>query len=350
MAGANTMENQHTYFIILAGGNGERLWPLSRKRLPKQLLELTTYNLLQETINRIDPSVPKENIWIVTTATQEQAIRSSCGSMVGTILAEQSSRNTGPAILLSCLQLYHQDPEALCVFLPADHYIADKNAFRKALKTAIFEANNQKAITLLGHVPSFPATGYGYIEYNATINDNIQSSIITKFHEKPKLETAQSYYLQPNMLWNIGIFCGNASIFIEQYKNYAPKLYAAVVSSISNPELYEKVENISIDFAIMEHSKTLQVLPVAFEWSDVGNLDIFLSLKNIHGALSSDTIAINSDNNLIDVKNKIVALIGVDNMCVVETDDALLIAQRNQVEDVKKVVQILKLNKRNNLL
>lgn len=332
------------YVVILAGGKGERLWPLSRQNCPKQLLPFKNKNsLLQQTIARVQGLVSKENIWIVTTKEHEAAITALAGDSVGAIIAEPASCNTAPAILYSCLLIEQHNPEAVVVFMPSDAYIADDESFKKYLEVAIAYACTTQVIALLGVKPTAAATGYGYIECNANaVAGTVQQ--VARFHEKPNAQVAHCYYTMGSMLWNIGIFCGKNSFFLHEFARLTKKLYIDLKEFIAGNGAYEALEQISFDYAIMERSDAVAVVPVDFAWSDVGNLDTFLSLKNADQVCNAKVIEIDAHNNLVEVdKRMMVALIGIDDLCVVQTNDVLLIAKRSEVEKVKQVVHNLKI-------
>lgn len=334
------------FFAILAGGKGERLWPLSRKTKPKQLLPFDqNKSLLELTIDHIKPISDKQHRIVITTQEQQPTIQKLVGDEVWQVMAEPATRNTGPAILLTCLTLAQQDPNAYIVFMPADHYFSDCKPFCEAL-TQLSELNGND-IGLIGIKPSFPATGYGYIEYQL---DNSPAHRIVKFHEKPTESVAKNYCAQENMLWNIGVFGGTVSTFIKEYQQHAPQLYDSVLAYMNHKKEYSDIQDISIDYAIMEKSKNLYVIPLSCAWSDVGNLNIFLSLQHHEPNTNKPVISINSHDNLLSLHNKLVALIGVDNLCVVETEDVILISARNEAEKVKLVLQELKKNHYENYL
>ena len=338
------MNAKAIYAIILAGGKGERLWPLSRENKPKQLLPfIGNQSLLETTLARLDSFINKEHRYIVTTQQQQQEIQSLVGNNINSLLIEPATRNTAPAILLSCLQMQKNNPDAMLVFLPADPYVPDAKKFIESLKKAVDVSVQHSCITLLGVKPTFPATGYGYIEYH-TNSDHAYGSVI-KFHEKPNFQTASQYSTMPSMLWNIGIFCGPVSVFIEEYKKHAPKLYADMKTffETNNEQEYAKLPSISIDHAIMEKSNDIHVVPVDFEWYDVGNLESFLTLqqKAHKTAVQQNTITLEARDNLVS-SPLLTVLIGVDDVCVVQTKDVLLIVKRDDVEKVKLVVQELK--------
>ncbi|PKN03399.1 hypothetical protein CVU75_02425 [Candidatus Dependentiae bacterium HGW-Dependentiae-1] len=341
------------YFVILAGGSGERLWPLSTQNKPKQLLVAgQQYTLLEQAINRVKPLAPQENIWISTTRQHEKAIKKAMGSKVGMVLAEPGSRDTGPAILLNCFEIYKKNPAALVVFLPADPFIpeSDNDAFAHSLETAIAFAREHDHITLLGVKPTYPATGYGYIEYEAAGSDAMHPRQVKRFREKPSADVAQQYLDMGTMLWNIGMFCGKISVFMHEFKQNAPEMFDGMDRYIKNEKPFDQVKAESIDYAIMEKSRNISVLPVTFSWCDVGNLEIFLTIKEKYGVHEQNCITVQSKNNLIDVPGKLVALIGVDDLCVVETEHALLLAKRGDAEKVRAIVRQLKQGSRTDYL
>lgn len=336
------MSKPNVYYVILAGGSGQRLWPLSRKKLPKQLMVLGEYTLLEQAINRLINLTHKQQIWISTTKEYAQVVSDVVGTRVGNISIEPGSRDTGPAILFNCLEIYERDPSAVIVFLPADPFIPmrDYKKYADFLEHAVDFVSNHDAITLLGVAPTYPATGYGYIEYDAA-HDQAPYPVL-KFREKPSTEVALQYVEDGNKLWNIGVFCAKASVFIEEYKKHAPEMYAGVQRYKAGEIAYNAVRSESVDYALMEHSKCVRVLPVDFSWCDVGNIEVFLSLKQQYNTLDNNFIAVDSHNNLVDVPKKLVALVGVDDLCIVETADALLITRRDKAERVRSIVNLLK--------
>ncbi|MEX0849118.1 MAG: sugar phosphate nucleotidyltransferase [Candidatus Dependentiae bacterium] len=345
-AHGTNMNKKNLYCVILAGGDGSRLWPLSRQCKPKQLLTLgSDVTLLEQAIDRIAPMTTKDHIWISTTAKHEENIRLSVEHRVGRILVEPGSRNTGPAILLCCMEIHAIDPNAVIVFLPADPFIPkrDWEKCRDFLDHAVDHATKHDDIVLLGVEPTYPATGYGYIEFDP--QDALEQQApykVSRFREKPSFEVAQQYIEQGNKLWNISIFCAQASTFMREFQQEASEMFAGVKNYLDNVGSYEKVVADSIDYAVMERSKHVSVMPVDFSWCDVGNIEVFLSLKQQYNTLDANFIGVDARNNLVDVPGKLVALVGVDDLCVVEVDDALLITKRDAAENVRGIVKLLK--------
>lgn len=330
------------YGVVLAGGVGERLWPLSRQHKPKQFLRVGSHKtLLEQSLDRLAPIV--DHSWIVTAQKHASLVHEYVGNAVDHVLIEAEGRNTAPAILYTCLEIHKKDPEALVLFVPADPFIPETDYvnFQEMILRAVAFAQQHDDIVLLGVKPTYPATGYGYIQYE---QEAIFAPIfkINQFHEKPSLKLAQNYIKASNMLWNIGMFCAKASVFIEQYKRWVPELYNQVEEFMNGERPYHEIESISIDYAIMERSANVYVLPVDFSWCDVGNVDVFMSLHEKFDINTSKTIQIDAKSNLVSVPNKLVALIGVDDLCVIETDDALLITKRSQAEKVREIVKELK--------
>ncbi len=268
------------------------------------------------------------------------------------VIKEPIGRNTAPAILYSCLEISKLEKDAVIVFLPADSFVVEEDKYRTYLKTAIEYASKTEKIVTLGVMPTKPATGYGYIQAECDTTHNIDCGKpynVFKFHEKPDLSLAQGYIKQHDMFWNISVFVGKVSVFLKEFKEHAPDIFDEVQNIVNLGHGYEKIKNISVDYALMEKSKNVVVLPCDFEWSDVGNLDVFLSLQEkLYKNTDFKVININSKNNLVQLSNqvsnkkKIVAFLGIENVCLIEDEDVILVAKRDEVEKVKKVLVKLK--------
>ena len=332
--------NRNVYALLLAGGSGERLWPLSRRSKPKQFLEITDHrSLLEDTIDRISPIIPIENRWVITTQQHADEVAVHVRSDVGLISVEPYSRNTGPAILLNSFAVRDIDPTAIIVVIPTDHYIPSKKTFIEFLSHAIDCAQQQERIVLLGARPTYPATGYGYIEYKK--KDSFPYDVI-KFHEKPHESVAKKYVSNESMLWNIGISCAQVGVMIKEFEINASPLYDSVQNYWLHHQPYDAAPSESIDYAVMEKSNNLCVLPVNFVWCDVGNLNTFLSLCEHQKKDAPHIISVDSHNNVVNTDQNVVAFIGIENICVVQTEDVLLIAKRDETEKVKQVLEKLK--------
>jgi len=339
-----TMKKENVFFVILAGGSGERLWPLSKQKNPKQLLVVGKQKtLLEQAIDRVSLlAYSKDNIVVSTTQKFAQQVHKCVAHLAGDILVEPGARDTGPAILYTCMRIQEKNPDAVLVFLPADPYIPqeDNNKFSSCVQNVIMFAQQHDGIALIGIEPTYAATGYGYIELDQDQNMHLHK--VKRFHEKPTLDVATYYLKLKNMLWNSGMFCGKAQIFINEFKMHCPKVYQSVHDHIMNGSSFDAVEKVSVDYAIMEKCTRIWVQPATFSWCDVGNIGVLLSLKKKHNTLANNTIEIDAKNNLIDVPNKLVALIGVDDLCVVQTEDTLLITKRAEATKVRSVVNRLK--------
>jgi len=336
------MKHKNVYFVILAGGNGTRLWPLSRINKPKQFLEVgENRTLLEQAIHRVSMLVPKENIWISTTQKHAANIEKHFGDKIGNIVVEPGMRNTGPAILLACLEVHKKDPNAVVMFLPSDPFISDADMFINYVKDGALFSQSSGGITIFGIQPTYPATGYGYIEFDNINKQNAPYKVL-RFHEQPKLEVAREYIAKDNMVWNICMFCGKTQVFLKEFEKHAPEIFDGVTKYFNNQGDYNDVKSDSIDYAVMEKSDNVFVIPADFPWCDVGNIEVFLTIQKEHMQLDNNIVTVNSSNNLVSVKDKLVALVGVNNLCIVETNDTLLITKRDQAEKVRQIVAQLK--------
>jgi mannose-1-phosphate guanylyltransferase/mannose-6-phosphate isomerase len=355
------------YAVILAGGSGTRFWPLSRETFPKQMLQIVgEETLLRQTIKRIDGLVPPENIWIVTTEDMALAIRfhlESFGELAQKInfIKEPLGKNTAPAIGLAAIYLNHLFPQSVMIVMPSDHAIPDSEKFLSDLRLAIQGAREDHLVTF-GIKPSRPEVGYGYIKVVGS--SNIGRTGLHKvecFAEKPDLETAKKYLSNGSYYWNSGIFIWKASKIISEIEKYLPVLYkglSEIGSLLFEPnkpnglnehnkfnKLYANLESISIDYGIMERSQDVLMVPSTFRWSDLGSwsaLDEILEKDNEGNIRKGNTIDIGSQNSTIYGGERLIATIGLKDMVVVDTPDATLVTPKNRVQEVRKVVEVLK--------
>ncbi len=334
------------HFVILAGGSGQRLWPLSTKKCPKHLIPfLNNKSLLEQTIERISASQNNQKIWVLTNQDQLELVKkylnnSQVNHSNTTVVAEPMARNTAPAILWVCEKINKLDSDATIIILPADHFIPEKEIFNQTLEHAITFAQNNPKIVTLGIVPTLPATGYGYIQADTSVSENIFPVI--KFHEKPDLAKANQYLNQYNMFWNAGIFVGKTSTFLNEFKTCSKKLFDEMQSFMNGKSDYAELENISIDYAVMEKSSNISLIPATFEWHDVGNLAVFLSLKKRFDKNIEDIINIDGKDNLSSTNKKLVVCVGVSDLCIVETDNIILVSKKDCAENVKNALPKVK--------
>jgi len=329
-------------YVFLAGGSGERLWPLSRKDRPKQLIPfLGNQSLLEQTIERIEPLAPvQKNKIVLTNSVQHAGVTSLVGNRIGSVMVEPASRNTAPAILYACTQFDVQEQDPVLVFLPSDHFIPDSPAFCKVIQKSIDYAQNHDDIVLIGLMPTFPATGYGYIQTD--VKPGINHYRVLKFHEKPNLETAEQYIRRDDMFWNIGIFIARQSVLLNNFQEYAPELFFGMQQCLLGQKAFETLPNISIDYAVMEKSSHIVMMPADFEWYDVGNIKTFLDIKARYGKEDDHVITYDGQGNSASTSKKVVACVGVSDLCIVETEDVILVVAKDRVEQVKKILEKIK--------
>ncbi|MEY4577146.1 MAG: hypothetical protein RL701_1849 [Pseudomonadota bacterium] len=350
---------QDVYAVIMAGGSGTRFWPLSRRAWPKQFLALadTDESLLQSTVRRIQGLVPSERILVVTSERHSGATRQQLPELPPeNVLAESAARNTAPCVAWAAGHISARDPRAVMMVLPADPHIGDEAAYRELLTTACAAARSGGLVTI-GVSPTRPETGYGYIEAGEDIEPRVKR--VQRFVEKPDLARAKQFLNDDRFLWNSGMFFFRADQILAEYERLLPDLYAFARSycealkhgpgggGTNVAERYGQLTSVSIDHGIMERARDVRVVPGSFGWYDIGSWTTAWELapKDEHGN------AVLSDASLIDVKNcyvrtesgkkKLVALIGVEDLVVVDTEDALLIMPRDRAQDVRRVIDDL---------
>jgi mannose-1-phosphate guanylyltransferase len=346
--------------VVLAGGSGTRFWPASRRNVPKQLLPLageTGESLIAATVRRIAPLVPPERVWIATGAHLLDATAAALPQIPrGQLLAEPAARNTAPCIGLAAATIARTDPDALIAVLPADHFIRDEPAFLGALERAL-DAAEEGWLTTVGIVPSRPETGYGYIEIGERFAEGTHA--VVRFIEKPSRERAEAFVADGRHLWNAGMFFFRARVMLQAITEQLPKL-AAGLDRIDEAarrgdearaiaEIFPTFPSISIDFGIMEKAPRIAVVPGDFGWNDVGSWEVTWEMSErdaLGNALPAGTVTVDARNNLVrDLTSarspKRWALVGVSDLVVVETDDAVLVIPRERAQDVRLVVDAL---------
>jgi mannose-1-phosphate guanylyltransferase len=349
------------YAVIMAGGSGTRFWPASRAKTPKQLLPLAgdgRESLLAATVRRIAPLVPAERVYIATGQHLADATAAALPSVPREqLLCEPVARNTAPCIGWANATIARRDPNAVVMVLPADHYITDEDAFRAVLSSAIASAEAGH-ITTIGIVPTRPETGYGYIELGSEIAGGARE--VARFVEKPNRARAEEYVAGKRHLWNAGMFFFRASAMRDAIAAHLPAL-ASGLEAIDEAaargdearavaSTFPELPSISIDHGVMEKAPGLAVVPGDFGWNDVGSWESAweLARKDDAGnALPEGSVAVDAKNNLVrdltrDGKKRVYALVGVSDLVVVETDDAVLVIPRERAQDVRAVVDALK--------
>jgi len=342
--------------VILSGGSGTRLWPLSRKEYPKQYLPLVGNNtLLQETILRLNGLDNFTDPIIICNSDHRFLVAEQCqkiGVTSPTILLEPVGRNTAPAIAAAVMQSLKDFDNLTLLVLSADHVIQDVDAFHKAINIANQQAQSGKLATF-GILPSNANTNYGYIRSSKQNNNG--SFRVEEFVEKPDLKTAEFYLEQGNYLWNSGIFMFQAITFIEELTIYAPKIIASVNQAVNNAEqdldfirlekqAFESSPSDSIDFALMEKSSNVVVVPLNAKWNDIGSWSALydIGIKDSQGnVIKGDVITQDTTNTYINAENHMVATIGVDNLIIIDTADVTFIATKDKAQEVKGIVKSL---------
>ncbi|MDQ2711168.1 MAG: sugar phosphate nucleotidyltransferase [Acidobacteriota bacterium] len=354
----------HRYGLIMAGGRGTRFWPRSRKRNAKQVLRFFgERTLIQQTVDRLKPIIPPENIWVITNDLLQGEIRNQLPEVPKRqIVAEPAQRNTAPCIALAAQILSEIDPEAVLGVFPADHLILKEGRFRSFVKAAFRAAEANQAV-VLGIQPRWAETGYGYIEFPKNVKPGAAEPVaVASFREKPDPKTAKKFVERGNFFWNAGMFFWPAAMVLDLMRHHQPKtatLLAGLPPFKSKSfngkleEVYPLCENISVDYAIIEKAK--QVSGIALDdigWNDVGSWEAVYDLADKDenaNASKGDLVVENSRGNYVD-SSKTVALVGVDNLVIVDTPDALLVASRSSAQDVSKLVKSLDAQEREELL
>lgn len=351
------------YAVIMAGGVGTRFWPKSRKSNPKQFLNLfgeTT--MIQQTVERLSGFVEPENVVVVTNQDYVDLVKVQLPEVNPShIIGEPIARNTAPCIASAAALLHKKDPESVMVVLPADHRIGNPKAFKQVLQAAIETAKTQGSLVTLGIKPHRPETGYGYIQRSAEpdIDDfDLPVFKVRQFTEKPNAETAVQFLESGEYLWNSGIFIWKTSAILDAFKRQIPEIHkeAEVLESsdFSGQDIdkfYRACPSVSIDYGIMENAEKVHVVPGDFGWNDVGSWKAVHELSDKDGdenvSVNADALFVNSSGNYVSTKGKkLVAFAGVENIALVETDDAILVVNLDQAQDVKDVVEEMKKNEK----
>ncbi len=355
--------NPHYHALILAGGRGTRFWPRSRKRTAKQVLNVVGENsLIQATVERLAPVIPPERIWVLTNEHLREVIAKQLPAVPKRqILAEPAQRNTAPAIGLAAHILRSVDRDAVMGVFPSDHVVEKPAVYRTLVKRALKSAA-EGHLMVAGIQPRWPETGYGYIEFPRGAETG-ERAPVKKFHEKPALAKAKRYLAAGHYYWNSGMFFWRCDALLEQLRQHLPKT-ATVLAALPPfggrgfteklAQAFPLCDNISIDFAVLEKAKNVSGIPAPdFGWNDVGSWNAVYELmpRDACGNVAArDSICLDAHNNFVDARGKTVALVGVSDLIVVDTPDALLVTTRDRAQQVGDVVKALERAKREDLL
>ena len=356
--------NPHQYGLILAGGRGTRFWPRSRKRSAKQVLDVAgERSLIQATVERLAPVIPPRRMWILTNAyLRRTIIRQLPEVPQNQVLAEPLQRNTAPAIGLAAHILRSLDPDAVMGVFPSDHVVGKPAAYRAVLKAAL-KAAAAGNLMVVGIQPRWPETGYGYIEFPRGTKPGAEALPVRRFHEKPELANAKRYLAAGNFYWNSGMFFWRADVLLDQLRRHLPKT-ATVLASLPRfgsrrfraalRQSFPLCDNISIDYAVLENAVHVSGIAARdFGWNDVGSWNAVYELlpRDACGNVAApSSICLDSHDNFVDARGKVVALLGVRDLIVVDTPDALLVAARDHAQRVGEIVKALEKLERHDLL
>jgi mannose-1-phosphate guanylyltransferase len=356
------------YATIMAGGVGTRLWPLSRRKRPKQALQLIgERTMFQHAVDRLAPLFSPDHIVVVAGPTHTEILRPQAPELPDdNFIVEPMGRDSGPAVGLGAIYLQQRDPDAVMAMLTADHYIADVERFRAALVAASQVAQTGKIVTL-GIKPEFPSTGFGYIQQGGSLGRSdcgrFEVFHAQKFTEKPDLATAQAFFESGQYSWNSGMFIWRVDRVLAEFQRQRPQIYRqlmTIADALGTPDekrmlsrVWPQIEKISVDYAIMEGADEVAVIPVDIGWSDVGSwaslLDI-ISGDEEGNVVIGEHLAVDTARTLVRGEKRLVVTIGLEDMIVVETDDALLVCPKDRAQDVKAVVDRLKREGQDRLL
>ncbi|MEW5959077.1 MAG: mannose-1-phosphate guanylyltransferase [Chloroflexota bacterium] len=352
------------YVLILAGGTGTRLWPRSRMATPKQLLALIgNQTMMQATVNRVLPITPAEHIFVAANREYGPLIKEQVPALPRpNIIEEPSGKNTAPCIGLAAMHMTRLKPHEVMASLHADHFIADEEGFRQALLAAEQVAREGYLVTL-GIQPDKPETGYGYVQRSHSLGEYNGFTVYEAagFREKPDLATAEKFVASGEFYWNSGIFIWQLSTLLESFSRFTPELHRqlgeigrALAAGQAIDAVWQQIQPLSIDVGIMERAKKVAVVPVDIGWNDVGSWAAIHEInrpdENNNVVLGADHFAVDTTGALIQGNGRLIATIGLEDVIIVDSGDAVLVCAKDRAQDVKKVVNWLEKNNRNDLL
>jgi mannose-1-phosphate guanylyltransferase len=345
--------NKNYYAVLMAGGVGSRFWPVSTTDNPKQFHDMlgTGKTLIQKTFDRLNRFIPTENILILTNERYNDLVLEQLPAVKQEqVVLEPAMRNTAPCILYASLKIQKMNPNAVMIVAPSDHWIEDEQAFENDVKACFDKCEREEVLCTLGIQPTYPNTGFGYIEFEK--EDNNQLKKVAQFREKPDVETAKQFLEAGNFLWNAGIFMWSVETIVNAFKNYQPSQFelfekgASCYNTSDEKEFiaehYPKAENISIDYAILENSKAIYTLPATFDWNDLGTWGALYDKLDKDDAdnatVNCQTIFEDANGNMVrTTSGKVVVIDGLEDYIVVDKDDVLLIYPKSKQQDIKQV-------------
>lgn len=349
--------NRNYYAVLMAGGVGSRFWPISTSANPKQFHDMlgTGDTLIQKTFKRLNTFVPTENILILTNERYNDIVLEQLPMVKPQqVVLEPAMRNTAPCILYAALKIQKMNPDAVMIVAPSDHWIENETAFANDVIQCFDKCEKEEVLCTLGIKPTFPNTGFGYIEFEKGV-DGLKK--VLQFREKPDYETAKEFLTQGNFLWNAGIFMWSVKTIVNAFKSFQIEQYELFAAGISvyNTEKekgfitdnYPKADNISIDYAILEPSKSIFVLPATFDWNDLGTWgSLYEKLdkdENNNAVVNSKVVAEDAHGNMIrSPKGKIVVVDGLSDYIIIDKEEVLLIYPKSKEQDIKKVLNVVK--------
>ena len=357
------------YALIMAGGVGARFWPKSRALTPKHLLSIVNEkNMLENTVDRLDMLVPKGQCYIITNEAQKPLVHESIPSLEdNNVIAEPFGRNTAAAVGYGAIKILLEDEDASMIVLPADHFIRNKEGFSEVLNSAVsFADKNPESLITIGIEPTHPETGYGYIQIGKELEESKGVFNVETFAEKPNALTAVRFLEDGDFFWNSGMFIWKVKTILNEIKVHLPDLYESLMeikkALLNNSdreiirEIYNKIESISIDYGVMEKARSVKVLKGNFGWSDVGSWNEIYRLKEEKdrksNVIEANSINIDTSGCYISTNNsnKLIATIGLKDLAIIDTDDALLVTPLNRSQEVKNIVEKIKKRKFEDLL
>ncbi len=350
--------NNNYYAILMAGGVGSRFWPVSTPDFPKQFHDMlgTGETLIQKTFSRLSQIIPKENILILTNEKYSKLVLEQLPKIKESqIISEPVMRNTAPCILYASLKIKKENPKALVLVAPSDHWIENEKQFADDIIQSFTFCEKQDALMTLGIIPTFPNTGYGYIEFDKNEVDHIKK--VKQFREKPDYETAKKFIQDKNFLWNAGIFIWSAKSILSSFENYQPQMFELFMQGFdfynSNEEKtfidsnYSLSENISIDYAILEKAANVYLLCANFDWNDLGTwgslYDKLPKNESLNAVVNADIYTENASHNIIRTDGKkLVVIDGLNDYIIVDKENILLIYPKSKEQDIKEIVKRIK--------